>query len=111
MQTEDRRVTVTGKGETLQRAFQDALNDMRKQLLKGKPEALLNADLVEVKVLKAVRHVWTEKFFGLFFKRQRENYLLTIRFTVRVSFVDLTTIDITEVAEQPGWTQRVLQLK
>ncbi len=111
MQTEDRKVTVTGTGETMQRAFQDALNSMRKQLLKGKPEALMKADPVEVKVLKAVRHVWTEKFFGLFFQRERENHMMTIRFTVRVSFVDLTTINVTEVKENPRWTQRVLQMK
>ncbi|MFT3886793.1 MAG: DUF4312 family protein [Arachnia sp.] len=111
MQTEERQVTVTGSGETLQRAFQDALNSMRKQLLKGKPEALMQAEPVEVTVLKTVRHSWKEKFFGLLFERERENFIMTIRFTVEVSFVDLTTLTITEVTERPRVTQRILQMR
>lgn len=111
MQTEDRKITVVGTGETLQRAFQDGLNSMRKQLLKGKPEALLKADPVEVDVVKTVRRSWTEKFFGILFKRQREEFTMTIRITVRVSFIDLTTLDITEQVDTPRLTQRILQLR
>lgn len=111
MQTEDREVTVTGQGETLQRAFQEALNAMRKRLLTGRREALLKAEPEEAEVVEAVKAVWTERFFGIFFARQRQQYRLTVRFRVRVSFVDLDAIDITEVDGGLRFAQRLLQLK
>ena len=111
MNTEKREVTVTGTGDSMQRAFQDALNSMRKKLLTGRREALLNADPVEVTVVKAERHVWTERFFGILFKREREKFQLTIRFVVAVSFVDLDAIHVTDVDSNLNLTQRVLQLR
>jgi len=86
-------VRVSGEGETRQRAFASALNNIRKEIIKDESQVTLQIVPKEVRVLNAERVSYQEKFLYFFFKRTRVTYKLTLDIDVELNSVNLMNLD------------------
>ncbi|WP_119325453.1 DUF4312 family protein [Companilactobacillus musae] len=86
-------VRVSGDGETRQRAFASALNNIRNEVIKDESQVTLQIIPKEVRVLYAERVSYQEKFLFFFFKRTRVNYKLTLDVDVELNAVKLSDIN------------------
>ena len=86
-------VKVSGKGDSKEKAFADALSRVQNTLLKSTSKVLLRIEPAEVKVLQAWQQVRKEKFLFFFLARERQSYGVELEITVNVSVVDTAKID------------------
>ncbi|XKM14347.1 DUF4312 family protein [Orbaceae bacterium ac157xtp] len=88
-------VQVTGKGDSKQKAFAIALQQVQKQVLKNANTILLRIEPLNVEVVNATEQFTTERFLFLFLPRKRAFYEVTLDVTVELSFVDLDSVKFT----------------
>lgn len=81
-------VNVSGKGDSKERAFADALSRVQNTVLKSTNKVLLRIEPEDVKVVQARESVRQEKFLFLFLARQRRSYSVELDITVNVTVID-----------------------
>ena len=86
-------VRVYGEGETEQRAFANALSNIRNEIIKDEGQVTLQIIPKNVRVLNAERVSYQEKFLFFFFKRTRVNYKIALSIDVELNVIDLRAID------------------
>lgn len=86
-------VKVSGKGDSKEKAFADALSRVQNTLLKSTSKVLLRIEPAEVKVVQAWQQVRKEKFLFFFLARERRSYGVELEITVNVSVIDTAKID------------------
>lgn len=86
-------VNVSGKGDSKQRAFADALSKVQNTLLKSTSKVLLRIEPQEVKVVRAHESVRKEKFLFFFLARERRTYSVELDITVSVTVIDTDSVD------------------
>lgn len=89
-------VRISGEGETRQRAFASALNNIRNEVIKDESQVTLQIIPEQVRVRNAQKVTWTEKFLFFFFKRRRVNYKITLDVDVQMNVVKLEDVDFVE---------------
>lgn len=86
-------VNVSGKGDSKQRAFADALSKVQNTLLKSTSKVLLRIEPQDVKVVRAHESVRKEKFLFFFLARERRTYSVELDITVSVTVIDTDSVD------------------
>lgn len=110
--TIDTTVRATGIAKTGLEAFQAAVRDMRSKVLSEYDEAaILHMEPADCRVVRAVKHTRTERFFGVLFPRTVASHELIVDFTVRMKIVDMTTLQFARSQEQLSPAQRLLQMR
>ncbi|AUI72076.1 DUF4312 family protein [Companilactobacillus alimentarius] len=89
-------VRVYGEGETRQRAFANALSNIRKEIVQDEGQVTLQIIPKNVHVLSAERVSYQEKFLFFFFKRTRVNYKIALNIDVELNAIDLRAIDFVD---------------
>lgn len=87
------RVNVSGKGDSKEKAFADALSRVQSSLLKTTGKVLLRIEPQEVRVVLAQESVRKERFLFFFLARERRSYSIELEITVSVSAIDVNKID------------------
>ncbi|WP_338560563.1 DUF4312 family protein [Erwinia sp. E_sp_B04_7] len=86
-------VNVSGKGDSRERAFADALSRVQNTVLKATNKVLLRIEPQDVKVVQARQSVRKEKFLFFFLARERRSYSVELDITVNVTVIDTDKID------------------
>ncbi|MEI2266016.1 DUF4312 family protein [Erwinia sp. CGal63] len=86
-------VNVSGKGDSKEKAFADALSRVQNTLLKTTGKVLLRIEPQEVRVVLARESVRKERFLFFFLARERRSYSIELEITVSVSAIDVDKID------------------
>jgi len=86
-------VNVSGKGDSKEKAFADALSRVQNTLLKTTGKVLLRIEPQEVRVVLARESVRKERFLFFFLARERRSYSIELEITVSVSAIDVNKID------------------
>lgn len=81
-------VNVSGKGDSKERAFADALSRVQNTVLKATNKVLLRIEPQDVAVVQARESVRKEKFLFFFLARERRNYSVELDITVNVTVID-----------------------
>lgn len=88
-------IQVKGTGDSKQKAFATALNQVQKEVLKNTSNIILRIEPLDVQIVSAYEKVTTERFLFVFLPRKKEFYEITIDVSVDVSFIDLSTVEFT----------------
>lgn len=94
-------VRVTGKGETQQKAFANALSQIQKRVVQNEAYVTLQITPLKVKPVSLNVETYKERFLFLFFPRVRTTYVVTIDVDVAVNAIELATVPFKPVA-RPG---------
>lgn len=86
-------VNVSGKGESKERAFADALSRVQNTVLKATNKVLLRIEPQDVKVVQARQSVRKEKFLFFFLARERRSYSVELDITVNVTVIDTDSVN------------------
>lgn len=90
--TEQIQVRVTGQGDSKQRAFAIALNQVQKQAFKNSNNIMLRIEPLDITVVSAIEKITTERFLFIFLPRKKTFYDITLDVSVNVTFIDLNDI-------------------
>lgn len=90
--TEQIQVRVTGQGDSKQRAFAIALNQVQKQVLKNSNNIMLRIEPLDITVVSAIEKITIERFLFIFLPRKKTFYDITLDISVNVTFIDLNDI-------------------
>lgn len=90
--TEQIQVRVTGQGDSKQRAFAIALNQVQKQVFKNTNNVMLRIEPLDISVVSAIEKITTERFLFIFLPRKKTFYDITLDVSVNVTFIDLNDI-------------------
>jgi conserved hypothetical protein EF_0831/AHA_3912 len=93
--TQQMIVRVKGQGDSKQRAFATALNQVQKEVLKNTGNIMLRIKPLNIEVVSASEKITTERFLFIFLPRKRTFYEITLDISVDISFVDLKDIEFT----------------
>ncbi|MEM6051559.1 DUF4312 family protein [Erwinia sp. P7711] len=86
-------VNVSGKGDSKERAFADALSRVQNRVLKATNKVLLRIEPQDVVVVHARESVRKEKFLFFFLARERRNYSVELDITVNVTVIDTDKVN------------------
>lgn len=90
-------VAVSGKGDTKAKAFADALSRVQHEVLRNANKILLRIEPQDVKVVRALERVTTEKFLFFFLARERRHFSVDLEVTINVTCLDGDKVDFTRV--------------
>ena len=92
---QQRTVRVTGRGETKQKAFANALSGIQKQIVAD--ETTVTLQITPLKVIPVALKVeaYKERFLFIFFPRVRTTVTVTIDVEVAVNTVELANVPFT----------------
>ena len=112
LSTTETIVRATGTGRNELDAFQAAVRDMRTKIMNDYDEAaILQMEPTNCRVLHAVEHTRTEKFFGVLFPRTVSTFEIALEFTICLKTVDIPSVHFTQSAEQLSPAQHLLQMR
>lgn len=111
MKTETIECTISGKGDTRDRALSDVFRQVPENVRKQASGTCFRIQPVDLTVTSAVEFRKREKFLGFLFARTRIQFRITARIVVEVSFIDLESIDFVVKNESLSITQHILQLR
>jgi len=86
-------VNVSGKGDSKEKAFADALSRVQSTLLKSSGKVLLRIEPQDVRVVLARESVRKERFLFFFLARERRSYSVELEITVSVSAIDVSKVN------------------
>ncbi|MEV8225347.1 DUF4312 family protein [Streptomyces sp. NPDC079167] len=111
MDTTEHTLRLTGSGPTKERAFGAAMRQVQSAAT-GKGDGIaFRVEPVALEVLSAAEHHRTERFLGLLFARKRIHFEITVRVRVRVTSLDLDSVDFAVREEKLSTTQHLLQMR
>ncbi|MFG7942245.1 DUF4312 family protein [Streptomyces cacaoi] len=102
---------LTGSGPSRHKAFADAMAQVQRAAGERAPGVCYRVEPVDLQVVSAVEHRWTERFLGLLFARTRSRFELTLRIEVRVAALDLDGLDFTLREERLTPLQHALHMR
>jgi uncharacterized protein (TIGR03578 family) len=111
MKTETVTTSITGKGDTRERALSDVFRQVPESVRGKVRGTCYRIQPVEVEIAAAVEFRKREKFLGFLFARTRVEFSLTARVVVEVSSIDLDTVEFALTQESLSLTQHLLQLR
>ncbi len=101
--THERTVRVTGKGDTKQKAFAQALSQIQKQVVENVDAVTLQITPRQVTPVSLQSETYRERFLLFFFPRTRTTYHATIDVLVTINAIDLTQVPFEEKAKNAAW--------
>ncbi|MEK8174087.1 SFCGS family glycine-rich protein [Streptomyces sp. M19] len=85
-------VRVSGTGPTGTR-LSAAMQQVQARVGKEATGVCFRVEPLDIAVVSAVEHRWTERFLGLLFPRERRRFVLTLSIEARVMALDLDAVD------------------
>lgn len=108
----DYSIELSGTGETKERAFNHVFGQIKPLVARTFPErVILQIEPKDVKVLSATETVYTERFFGILFPRQRTRYEIHVAITVHLRYIELAEICFEKRQDDLTPAQRVLNMR
>lgn len=104
-------LTLTGSGESERAAFQNILNEMKKQVTGNDADMMLQIEPRNMEVLSADKTVRTEKFLGILFPRTRTRYEIKANITVMLRYMDLSKIEYKVHEEKQSAMQHIIRMR
>ncbi|MCL5039265.1 MAG: DUF4312 family protein [Firmicutes bacterium] len=83
------QLTLEKDGRTKEEALSRVFHDLRQEIYGMVPGSLIYMEPLEVKIENISVETWTERFLWVFMPRERRRYILKVRLTVLVKYVDL----------------------
>lgn len=102
---------LTGSGPTRERAFAAAMAQVQHAVGERTTGVCFRVEPVDLEVVSAVEHRWTERFLGVLFPRRRAGYELTLRIEVRAAALDLDAVDFSVREERLSPLQHALHMR
>ncbi|MET9494072.1 DUF4312 family protein [Streptomyces sp. NPDC006552] len=102
---------LSGSGPTREKAFATAIGQVQSAVGERTDGVSFRVEPLELDVVSAVEHRWTERFLGLFFPRTRRRYEITLRIEVQVASLDLDALDFTVREERLTPLQHALRMR
>lgn len=87
------QIQVTGKGDSAQKAFADALSRVQSQVLQSTQQVLLSIEPLDVEVVKAIERCKTEKFLFFFLPKKRSHFSITLNISVSITAIDTAQVE------------------
>ncbi len=95
-----RRVVVEGKGYSKKNAFASALNKIQTEIIKNNEDVLLRIEPNDIRVIRAQKREWTEKFFFFFMPRQKVEFQVTLEVVVDMQMIEMGSVHFTEAPHE-----------
>lgn len=111
MDTTEHTLRLTGTGPTKERAFGAAMRQVQPAATGKGGGIAFRVEPVALEVLSAAEHRRTERFLGVLFARKRVHFEITVRVRVRVTSLDLDSVDFAVREEKLSATQHLLQMR
>ncbi|WP_428950162.1 DUF4312 family protein [Streptomyces sp. cg35] len=102
---------LSGTGPTREKAFATAIGQVQSAVGKRTDGVCFRVEPLELDVVSAVEHRWTERFLGLFFPRTRQRFEITLRIEVQVASLDLDVLDFAVREERLSPLQHALRMR
>ncbi|WP_306321978.1 MULTISPECIES: DUF4312 family protein [unclassified Streptomyces] len=102
---------LTGSGPTRDKALATAIGQVQATVDKLTDGVCFRVEPLELEVVSAVEHRWTERFLGLLFPRTRKRFELALRVEVQVASLDLESVDFTVREERLTPLQHALHMR
>ncbi|MFE6160697.1 DUF4312 family protein [Streptomyces sp. NPDC056486] len=102
---------LTGSGPTREKAFATAIGQVQSTVGKRTDGVCFRVEPLELEVVSAAEHRWTERFLGLLFPRTRQRFEITLRVEVQVASLDLDAVDFTVREERLSPLQHALHMR
>ncbi|MEU6840461.1 DUF4312 family protein [Streptomyces sp. NPDC046716] len=102
---------LSGSGPTREKAFATAIGQVQSEVAKRTDGVNFRVEPLELDVVSAVEHRWTERFLGLLFPRTRQRFEITLRVEVQVASLDLDAVDFTVREERLSSLQHALHMR
>ncbi|MFJ8825092.1 DUF4312 family protein [Streptomyces sp. NPDC102467] len=102
---------LTGSGPTKEKAFATAIGQVQSAVGKRTDGVSFRVEPLDLEVVSAVEHRWTERFLGLLFPRTRRRFEITLRIDVQVASLDLDTLDFALREERLSPLQHALHMR
>ncbi|MGY0020828.1 DUF4312 family protein [Streptomyces sp. YJ-C3] len=102
---------LSGTGPTREKAFATAIGQVQSAVGKRTDGVCFRVEPLELDVVSAVEHRWTERFLGLFFPRTRQRFEITLRIEVQVASLDLDALDFAVREERLSPLQHALRMR
>ncbi|MFJ8749629.1 DUF4312 family protein [Streptomyces sp. NPDC102441] len=111
MDTSEHTLRLTGAGPTKERAFGAAMRQVQSAATGKGDGVAFRVEPVALEVLSAAEHRRTERFLGVLFARRRVHFEITVRVRVRVTSLDLDSVDFAVREEKLTPTQHLLHMR
>lgn len=111
MKTEMITCTISGKGDSRDRALSDVFRQVPDSVRAKASGTCFRIQPVELEVTSAVEFRKREKFLGFLFARTRTEFRLTARVVVEVSSINLEDVNFVVKDESLSVAQHLLQLR
>ncbi|WP_326687465.1 MULTISPECIES: DUF4312 family protein [unclassified Streptomyces] len=102
---------LSGSGPSRHKAFADAMAKVQKTAGEKTTGVCFRVEPVDLEVVEAVEHRWTERFLGLLFARSRSRFSLTLKIEVRVASLDLDALEFSVREERLSPLQHALHMR
>lgn len=102
---------LEGQGETEREALQHILGQVKTRLEVQGGEILLRIEPRDMKIVDASIRIYTEKFMGILFPRERKLYTIRAQVTVSVCSVLPGSIPYREEREKLSAARHVLEMR
>nr|WP_239092056.1 DUF4312 family protein [Streptomyces sp. SID14478] len=102
---------LSGSGPTRDKAFATAIGQVQAEVGKRTDGVAFRVEPLDLDVVSAVEHRWTERFLGFLFPRTRRRFEITLRVDVQVASLDLDALDFPVREERLTPLQHALRLR
>lgn len=86
---EELEIICTGQGESVNKSVEDALNNMRSQIVQQISQPIITLTTERIELVERNDDVKKEAFLYFFSKRERKTINLKLRCFISVSYLDL----------------------
>lgn len=108
----DHSMELHGTGETKEQAFNHIFAQIKPLMARTFPEKVIfQIEPKDIEIISATETVYTERFFGLLFPRQRTRYDITAMVTVHLRFIEINEISFEKRQDVLTPAQRVLKMR
>ncbi|MEU8708223.1 DUF4312 family protein [Streptomyces sp. NPDC048565] len=111
MNTVEQTLRLTGTGPTKERAFGAAMRQVQSAATGEGGGVTFRVEPLSLDVLSAAEHRRTERFLGVLFARRRVHFEITVRVRVRITSLDLDSVDFAVREEKLTATQHLLHMR
>nr|WP_272922556.1 DUF4312 family protein [Streptomyces sp. SID5785] len=102
---------LSGSGPTREKAFATAIGQVQSEVARLTDGVNFRVEPLELDVVSAVEHRWTERFLGLLFPRTRQRFEITLSIQVQVASLDLDALDFTVREERLSPVRHALHMR
>ena len=110
-QSQVHTLTLSGVAETKEMAFNQIFSQIKNKIAQEIPGIPLRIEPQNVEVVQAKETLYTERFLGIFFPRQRTRYEITAKITLRLQWIDPAKIDFDREERHLTRTQHLLRME